>query len=192
MKRRCYKCNKIKLLELFHQQFARWTTKDGIKHKTKSYTNLCKVCNREYHKNYHGKNISRINETRRAIYWKDHEKTLKQRANFRDTHRKATTDYAQKYYQKNKKKIYKQNKEWVKNNPEKKRKAANKYANKPEIKVKDSIKSKKAVKNLEDWYVKDLIIKRSSLVRADISDEMIKLKKEHIKLKRAIKDDKKM
>tara|TARA_Y100000034_G_scaffold10547_1_gene11058 strand:+ start:163 stop:732 length:570 start_codon:yes stop_codon:yes gene_type:complete len=189
MKRRCYKCNKIKLLELFHQQFARWTTKDGIKHKTKSYTNLCKVCNYEYHKNYRNKKRSRINETKRAIYWKDHEKTLKQRANFRDTHRKATTDYAQKYYQKNKKKIYKQNKEWVKNNPEKKKEASNKYSCKPEIKLKDSLKAKKASKNLEDGYVKDTIIKRTSLTRADIPLEMVELKREHLKLTRAIKND---
>ena len=192
MTKQCYKCNKTKSLELFHQQFARWTTKDGIKHKTKSYTNLCKICNREYHKNYHNKNISRINETRRAIYWKDHEKTLKKRADFRDSHRKATTDYANKYYQENKKKIHKQNKEWIKNNPEKRWKAINKYSNKPETKLKESIKAKKAVKNLEDWYVKDLIIKRSSLTRADISDEMVELKKEHIKLRRAIKDEQKM
>ena len=76
MTKQCYKCNKTKSLELFHQQFARWTTKDGIKHKTKSYTNLCKVCKKEYDKNYHDK-----------------------------------------YYQKNKKKMHKQNKKWIKNNP---------------------------------------------------------------------------
>ena len=191
MTKQCNKCKEIKELVLFKKQFSRWTTKDGVKHKKRTYK-ICKECDNKYNRDYHNKNKARLNEQARIIYWEDHDKTLKNRAAFRDSHREATTEYQKNYYQENKETIAQQNKKWVKNNPEKKRKAANKYANKPEIKVKDSIKSKKAVKNLEDWYVKDLIVKRSSLVRADISDEMIKLKKEHIKLKRAIKDDKKM
>ena len=188
MTRQCKTCKEIKLLDLFHKQFCKWTTKDGIKHKKKSFTNECKICNFKYHKNYHNKNRSRINETKRIIYWNDHEKTLKDKAAFRDSHRQAITEYQKNYYQENKETITIQNNEWVKNNPEKKKEASNKYSCKPEIKLKDSLKSKKAVKNLEDEYVRDIIIKRTSLIRVDIPDELVELKRAQLKVIRILRD----
>ena len=188
MTKQCSKCNKIKLLELFHQQLARWTTKDGIKHKTKFFTNICKTCNKEYNRNYRKKNISRLNKAQRIIYWKNHEKTLKDRAVFRDNHRQAVIDYQEKYYQENKEKMIQNTKKWVKNNPEKKKEACKKYNCKPEIKLKNSLKAKKASKNLEDDYVKDVIVKRSFLNRSDISNEMVKLKRIDLQLKRILKN----
>ena len=191
MTKQCNKCKEIKEFVLFKKQFARWTTKDGVKHKKRTYK-ICKECDNKYNRDYHNKNKARINETKRIIYWNDHEKTLKDRAAFRDSHREATTEYQKKYHQENKKTIAQRNKEWVKNNPEKKRKAANKYACKPEIKIKGSLKSKKAVKNLEDRYVKDIIVKRTSLTRADISDELVEIKREQLKILRILRNDKKM
>mgnify|MGYP003679293541 CR=1 FL=1 len=188
MTKQCNKCKEIKELVLFKKEFAKWTTKDGVNHKKRKYI-ICKKCDNKYNRDYRKKNKARLDKQRRELYWKDHDKTLKKKAEWRDSHREYVQNYAKKWNEENKERKAKKDKEWVKNNLEKRRKVSNKYANKPEIKLKQSMKFKKASKNLEDGYVKDSFIKRTSLSRADVSDEMVKLQRKHLKLKRAIKDE---
>ena len=85
-----------------------------------------------------------------------------------------------------------------KDNPEIYRKAVSRYSRKQYAKLKDTnpelIKNHEkkwrdySVKNLSNYYVKKIIVGKSSLKFSDITDEMVEFKKEHIKLIRAIKD----
>jgi len=54
------------------------------------------------------------------------------------------------------------------------------------------IQWKNAIDNLSDYYVRGLLSKRTLLQNKDIPDEIVELKREQIKLVRAIKDEQKM
>ena len=48
---------------------------------------------------------------------------------------------------------------------------------------------KDGVDNLEDWYVRNLIIKRSALSAADVPQELVEAKRQEMKVKRIIKGE---
>ena len=91
--------------------------------------------------------------------------------------------YTKQHYEKNPETYRKANRKC------RKKRYARLKATNPEI-LKEESKKQRAysVKNLSNYYVKKIIVGKSSLKFSDITDEMVEFKKEHIKLIRAIKD----
>tara|TARA_B110000196_G_C21076230_1_gene630048 strand:- start:324 stop:902 length:579 start_codon:yes stop_codon:yes gene_type:complete len=183
----CAKCNEVKTLELFKKGFCRWTTKEGVKNRKRTY-GKCKDCENAYARQYHVDNIERKRELSRNLYWKDHESTLRKKRKYRKDNEVYTAEYQHNYHENHKEESRENRRKWCKNNPEKRKIVSNRYARKPEVREASLEKSKQSVIDLTDGYVKDLIIKRSDLCRADIPDELVKAKRSHMKITRQLKE----
>ena len=66
---------------------------------------------------------------------------------------------------------------WKKNNPDNTKKHRNKNV-------------KKHSEELTDLYVRQILIQRTELMRKDITIEMIEIKREQLRIKRILRDDK--
>ena len=181
--KKCTKCNKTKPIKEMKKNVAKWTTKDGVKHKKRSY-GICKLCDNTYNRQYFKDNIEKRREDGRKQYWKDHEHTLKTRRAYRE--KNPPKEYMHGYYEENKEKALLNSEKWRKNNPNARKVIANRYFHKNKAQYLKMQKEK--VKTLDDSYMKQLLSKRSSLKHEDITDEMVELKRIEIKLKRALKE----
>ena len=169
MTKQCGKCKEIKELEYF----------------SKSQSS-CKECQSIYWKQYYEKNKVRL--TNNNIQWKKNNPE-KVRITRQKEHIKNRDKYIErwnKHYYKDVKKSRETNNQYRKDHVE-------------IIQERDRIRGTKKRNNLTDQYVKEVLVKRTNLKTSDISDELveigrkyIELRREHFKLIRIIKDDKKM
>ena len=76
--------------------------------------------------------------------------------------------------------------EWKKKNPEKVRKAKNAWEK--SNRKQERIRAAGWRENLTDRYVKDLLVKRTSLKTSDIPQELVDLKRKQLKTHRKLKE----
>lgn len=102
----------------------------------------------------------------------------------------------QKHYKKNKEKVLSKNAIYKQANPEKVKECKSLSAKKHRHKYREQenyrkkLTERKSTKELDDRYVKKIIVKRTNLSMKDIPPELIDLQRFVTKLKRAIKKDK--
>lgn len=106
--------------------------------------------------------------------------------------KKCHSVYNKKYSIDNREKYVQWHKNWESNNKEKRLEINRNFRKTDKFKVWKKaymkIRWKNAKDNLSDYYVKHLLSKRTPLQNKDIPNELVEIKREHLKLIRAIKD----
>ena len=105
--------------------------------------------------------------------------------------RTCKSSYYKIYYSKNKASLYQNYKKWTINNREKYLAGKTRYATKHRILIREKA-NKVSYKNrilLTDQHVRYIITRRTDLKTSDIPNELVKVKRTHLQLLRAIKDE---
>jgi hypothetical protein len=140
---------------------------DIIKKGTNSkgiQTYRCKKCMHILHKNHYENNKDKVKKAHKEYREKDPQK-----------YREICNKSKRKMYSLDKEKYQKRQLDWDKNNPDMKSKRQKRYKD-------------KAVKELNDIYVKQHLVAGTGLKHADIPQELVELKRTMMLLKRNIKD----
>ena len=109
IKLECGSCREIKTVNKFYKSKS---GKDG-------YTNKCKLCIKEHHKQYHEENKEKLNKHNRQYYQENKEKILKHHKQYKENNKEKIIERNRQYYQENKEKILKHHKQYKENNKEK-------------------------------------------------------------------------
>ena len=152
--KKCTKCKEIKELECFNKSQS-----------------SCRKCQSIYWKQYYKNNKVRL--AKNTIQWKKNNPE-KVRITKQKEHLKNRDKYIERWnesYYKDIEESRKKNNQYRKDNVE-------------IIRERDRIRGAKKRNNLTDQYVKEVLVKRTNLKTSDISDELIKIGREYIKLRR--------
>lgn len=154
----------FKICRVHGELFEDTVIKSGINKKTGEQHYRCKECMKMMHKDHYERNKEKVKAAQQIYKAKDPHK-----------HREMKNASNRKTWQKNKEEYRKRRTKWDKENPEKKSARQKKYKD-------------KAVRTLSDKYVKQVLVKDSGLKFSAIPDNIVKIKRELIKLKRIIKE----
>ena len=120
MYRKCIKCQEYKVFD------------DFSKHKRMAFgiQNKCKVCVKEYKKEYYEQNKERVKERNKEYYKQNTEKIKEIHKEYREQNKEKIRDTQKEYYGQNKEKRQRYNKEYREQNRERENKRMKNYRNK--------------------------------------------------------------
>ena len=116
-KKICSKCKKNLPIDRFSKDKCRF---DGLCHK-------CKICTKQYKKQYYLKNKEKILQKGQKYWKKNKDKLSKQNKIWRDTHKKYCSDYSLKYRKNHKLQIAQKDKEYAQKHKLKKKQYLHNY-----------------------------------------------------------------
>lgn len=163
--KKCSKCGEVKPLHAYQRKQA---AKDGLQ-----YT--CKECQREIRAEYYLNNKKNFAERSKKYREENKEKYVARSKKYYLENKDKLIAYQNKYKQENKKKVAD-------------RKGAYREKNLDKILMDGRNIAKEYSDTLHDSHIKTIISNVSNLKRKDIPQELIELKREQLKLHRAIKN----
>jgi hypothetical protein len=174
----CTKCGVEKPLDDFYKRNG----------KVDHY--VCKVCLRAIHKERYRANKKRILESQREYYKKNKKAIIKRNNDYRERNQEVCAERARKYREANRetlaakhhvayKRRYAENPhrydDWKINNPEKRKEVAKRC-------------SQNQRDELRDCYIKQLLTAKTTIKRNELPDDLVGVKREHLRLKRRLKE----
>ena len=147
---KCTKCKEIKSTDLFY------------KHKKTGFQSNCKICAKEYLKEYYKENKEKIKEQQKQYLEENKEKIKEQQKQ----HRKENKGKRKQYRKENREKLSEYHKQYQKENKEK-----------------INQQNRKIINELRTSYVKT-ILKRQGFKSEQITEELIQLKTITLKTQR--------
>lgn len=165
MNKKCSNCKDFKDLSCFYKDKS---SKDGLSYH-------CKDCVKKRASSWRRNNLEKDKETKKNYYKNNKELIIGNVKRWQESNPEKVKRSKIKNYKKNKERYNKASIKWNRDNCDLRKKVAS-----------DSFK--KSVNNLSDSYIKNLICSKSSVLkRADIPEELVKLKRIEILIKREVR-----
>jgi hypothetical protein len=141
-------------------------------------------------KTYKENNKEKATESQRQSVKKRSDHYREYKRQWRIANREHLRMLHHQHYIENKEKYLEQSKEWRITHPKERKQTVDRYRNNNTEKIRASgrAQSERARMELSDNYMKSLIVQKSDLPPSLVPDSLIEAKREHIRLKRKLKE----